>query len=124
MLRAMSEAPATGGRKPPHPFLYFLLFLPFGATAGFITVVIGSLASKAGLPDSVIAGMVAMNTLPHTWKFLWAPLVDTVWTSRGWYITTNLISSAAIISIGFITISESTVGLLTGLIFINGLSTT
>lgn len=116
--------PATDGRKPPHPSLYFLLFLPFGATAGFISVTIGFLAGKAGLPDSVIAGMVAMNTLPHTWKFVWAPLVDTIWTSRGWYITTNLISSAAIISIGFIPINEGTIGLLTGIIFINGFSTT
>ena len=120
----MSETPATGGRKPPHPFLYFLLFLPFGATSGFISVVIGSLAHKAQISDEVIAGMVAMNTLPHTWKFLWAPLVDTVWTSRGWYITTNLISSAAIISIGFIPITDGTVSLITGIIFINGLSTT
>lgn len=120
----MSEQQAPGGFKPPHPFLYFLLFLPFGATSGFITVVIGSLAGKAHLADEVIAGMVATNTLPHTWKFLWAPLVDTIWTSRGWYITTNLISSAAIISIGFIPINEGTVGLITVLIFINGLSTT
>lgn len=112
------------GRRPPHPFLYFLLFLPFGATAGFISVTIGSLAGKAGLSDTVIAGMIAMNTLPHTWKFLWAPLVDTIWTSRGWYITSNLTSSVVIISIGFIPISESTVGLITGLVFINGLSTT
>ncbi len=119
----MSE-PTPSRARPPHPFLYFLLFLPFGATSGFITVTIGSLAGKAHLPDSMIAGMVAMNTLPHTWKFLWAPLVDTVWTGRGWYITSNLLSSAAIISIGFVPISESTVPLITGLIFINGLSTT
>jgi MFS family permease len=120
----MSEHPSPDGFKPPHPFLYFLLFLPFGATSGFITVTIGFLAGKAGLPDTVIAGMVAMNTLPHTWKFLWAPLVDTIWTSRGWYITTNLISSVAIVAIGFIPIREGTVALITAIIFINGFSTT
>ncbi len=111
-------------RRPPHPFLYFLLFLPFGATSGFIMVTIGNLAGKAGLSDAVIAGMVATNTLPHTWKFFWAPLVDTVWTSRGWYISTNLISSAAIITLGFIPITDGTVWLMTIVIFINGLSTT
>lgn len=115
------EKPAT---KPPHPFLYFLLFLPFGATSGFIMVTIGSLAGKAGMSDAVIAGMTATNTLPHTWKFLWAPLVDTLWTGRGWYITTNLISSAAIISLGFIPITDGTVWLMTIIIFMNGLSTT
>jgi PAT family beta-lactamase induction signal transducer AmpG len=120
----MSETAATGGRKAPNPFLYFLLFLPFGATSGFIAVVIGKMASNAGLPDSVVAGMVATNTLPHTWKFLWAPLVDTVWTGRGWYTATNLISSAAIITIGFVPMTADNVWLITGLIFINGLATT
>jgi PAT family beta-lactamase induction signal transducer AmpG len=115
------EKPAT---KPPHPFLYFLLFLPFGATSAFIQITIGKLAERAGLSDAMIVGMTATNTLPHTWKFLWAPLVDTVWTGRGWYISTNLISSAAIISLGFIPISEATVWLMTIIIFINGLSTT
>ena len=112
------------GVRPPHPFLYFLLFLPFGATAGFIMVTIGSLAGTAGLSDAVVAGMIATNTLPHTWKFLWAPLVDTIWTGRGWYITSNLISSAAIISLGFIPIRDDTVGLMTTIIFINGVATT
>ncbi len=120
----MSEQQAPDGFKPPHPFLYFLLFLPFGATSGFISVTIGFLAGKAHLPDSVIAGMVATNTLPHTWKFIWAPLVDTIWSSRGWYITSNLVSSLAIISIGFIPITEGTIWLLTIVIFINGFSTT
>lgn len=120
----MSESGETTPRRPPHPFLYFLLFLPFGATSGFIMYTIGSLAGKAGMSDAVIAGMTATNTLPHTWKFLWAPLVDTIWTGRGWYISTNLISSAAIIALGFIPITDDTVGLMTVIIFINGLSTT
>ncbi len=121
----MSESGETKPRaRPPHPFLYFLLFLPFGATSGFIMVTIGSLAGKAGMSDAVIAGMTATNTLPHTWKFLWAPLVDTIWTGRGWYISTNLISSAAIITLGFIPITDGTIGLMTVIIFINGVSTT
>ena len=115
------EKPTT---RPPHPFLYFLLFLPFGATSGFIMYTIGSLAKDAGMSYEVIAGMTATNTLPHTWKFLWAPLVDTVWTGRGWYISTNLISSAAIISLGFIPITDGNVWLITVIIFMNGLSTT
>lgn len=117
-----AHAHATG--KGPHPFLYFLLFLPFGATSGFIMVTIGALAKKTGMSDEAITAMVATNTLPHTWKFLWAPVVDTLWTGRGWYISTNLISSACIIALGFIPISPATTGLMTGIIFINGLSTT
>jgi MFS transporter, PAT family, beta-lactamase induction signal transducer AmpG len=121
----MSEPSATTSHaRPPRPFLYFLLFLPFGATAGFLMVTVGALAKKTGMSDAAITGMVAINTLPHTWKFLWAPVVDTLWTGRGWYITTNLISSGCIIALGFIPIRPDTVTLMTVIIFINGLATT
>ncbi len=118
----MSEPSSTG--KPPPAFLYFLLFLPFGATAGFLMVTVGALAKKSGMSDAAITAMVAVNTLPHTWKFLWAPVVDTMWTGRGWYISTNLISSGCIIALGFIPIRDDTVTIMTVLIFINGVATT
>jgi PAT family beta-lactamase induction signal transducer AmpG len=121
---AESAHAAHSSGKAPHPALYFILFLPFGATSGFIMYTIGALASKTGMSDAVVTAMTATNTLPHTWKFLWAPVVDTLWTGRGWYITTNLISSACIILLGFIPIGPDTVTLMTVIIFINGLSTT
>jgi len=121
----MSDHASTDPTKrPPHPALYFILFLPFGATSGFIMYTIGALASKAGMSDATVTAMTITNTLPHTWKFLWAPVVDTLWTGRGWYITTNLISSGCIIALGFIPIGPDTVTLMTIVIFINGLSTT
>lgn len=117
----VSQTPA---QKAPHPFIYFILFLPFGATSGFVGVTVGHFASKAGMSDGVIAAMIAMNLLPHTWKFLWAPVVDTVWNGRGWYISTNLVSSLAIMALGLVPIRPENVDLLTAIIFINGLATT
>lgn len=114
----------TEVRKTPHPFIYFILFLPFGATSGFVAVTIGHFAAKAGMNDGAIAALVAMNLLPHTWKFLWAPVVDTLWNGRGWYISTNIISSLAIISLGLVPIRPENIDLLTAILFINGLSTT
>lgn len=114
----------TDAPKTPHPFIYFILFLPFGATSGFVGVTIGHFAKQAGMSDGVIATMIAMNILPHTWKFLWAPIVDTLWNGRGWYISTNLISSLAIMTLGLVPIVPENVNLLTAIIFINGLSTT
>lgn len=114
----------TQPRRAPHPFIYFILFLPFGATGGFVSVTIGHFAAKAGMSDGVIAAMVAMNVLPHTWKFLWAPVVDALWNGRGWYISANLISSLAIMTLGFVPITLDNVDLLTAIIFVNGLSTT
>lgn len=111
-------------RRPPHPFLYFILFLPFGATNGYIAVTIGYLASHAGIGDAAISAMVATNTLPHTWKFAWAPIVDAVWTGRGWYVSTNLVSSLAILATGLVPLTSDNVGILEWIIFINGLATT
>jgi MFS transporter, PAT family, beta-lactamase induction signal transducer AmpG len=123
----VSETPSShhpAGYQPPSPFLYFILFLPFGATGGYITVTLGTLASDAGLSDGVVAGFAAATVFPHAWKVLWAPLVDTVWTNRNWYISTNLISSAAIIALGFIPIDDAHTGLITAVILINGFATT
>jgi len=111
-------------RRPPPPFLYFILFLPFGATNGYIAVTIGYLASHAGVGDAAIAAMVATNTLPHTWKFTWAPIVDAVWTGKGWYVSSNLVSSLAILATGLVPLTSDNVGLLEWIIFINGLATT
>ncbi len=129
----MSEPPESSesqpshhppGYRPPPAILYFFLFLPFGATQYFVIITIGALAHDAGISDGVIAGMIAANTFPHTIKVLWAPLVDTVWTKRGWYITTNLISSASIIVLGFIPITESNTGIMWAIILVNGFATT
>jgi len=112
-------------RRSPSPILFAILFLPFGATAGFVQVTIAYLAANvAHLSDATVAAMVAINTLPHTWKFAWAPAIDTLWTGKGWYITANIVSSAAILAMGFVPIRSDTVHLLTGIIFVNGLATT
>ena len=110
--------------KPTSPFLFFILFLPFGAAAGFVQVMIGFLAHRAGIGDGAIAAMVAMNTLPQAWKFFWAPVVDTVWNGRGWYVSANLVSSAAIVAIGLVPMTQGNVGLMSAVILIGGLSTT
>ena len=112
------------GARPVAPFLFFILFLPFGASAGFVQVTIGFLAHRAGVGDAAVAALVAMNLLPQTWKFLWAPLVDTAWRRRNWYLAANLVSSAAILAMGLLPMTGANVELLSAIIFANGLATT
>ena len=111
-------------RRPPPAFLYFILFLPFGATSQFVGTTIVSMWSTHKVGEAALGAMVAMNILPHTFKVLWAPLVDTVWNGRAWYIVGNLVSSAAIVVTGFIPMTPDHVGLLTTLVLINGFATT
>ena len=101
-----------------------LLFLPFGATTGFVQVTIGYLAKQQGLGDAAIGGLVAINLAPHTFKFFWAPLPDTLLTRRRWYLISNIVSSITLIAVGFVPVSQDTVGLLRTLIFINALAVT
>jgi len=101
-----------------------LLFLPFGATTGFVQVTIGYLAKQQGVGDAAIAGLVAINLLPHTFKFFWAPLPDTLLTRRRWYLISNIVSSITLIAVGFVPVAGPTIPLLRTLIFINALAVT
>lgn len=101
-----------------------VLFLPFGATAGFVSVTIGYLAKQQGLGDAAIAGLVAINTLPHTFKFLWAPIPDSTFTRRGWYFVANLVSTATLLVLGFVPVTPETISSLRSLILVNSVAVT
>src|SRR4051812_46041250 len=106
---------------PPHPAIWMILFLPFGATSGFVSVTIGYLAKQQGLGDATIAGLIALNTLPHTWKFCWAPISDMTFSRRGWYITANVLSTVTLIGLGMVPVRGDTIGVLKLLIVLNSL---
>jgi PAT family beta-lactamase induction signal transducer AmpG len=101
-----------------------VLFLPFGATVGFVQVTIGYTARQQGLGDAAIAELVAINLLPHTFKFLWAPIPDTTFSRRGWYLVSNILSTVTLIILGFIPVRSDTTSLLKLLIFVNSLALT
>jgi PAT family beta-lactamase induction signal transducer AmpG len=107
-----------------HPSIWMFLFLPFGATSGFVSVTIGYTARQQGLGDAAIAGLVAINTLPHTFKFLWAPIPDTTFSRRGWYLLSNIVSTITLISLGLVPVRNETIGLLKLLIVVNSVAIT
>jgi MFS family permease len=98
-----------------------ILNLPFGATSGFVSVMIGFLLKKQGLGDDIIASLVALNLLPHTWKVLWAPIADSTLTRKRWYMFGNLASCATILAIAFTPIAKANIGVLEWLVFLNSL---
>jgi MFS family permease len=107
-----------------HPIVWMILFLPFGATSGFVSVTIGYLANRAGIGDAAITGLVAANLAPHTLKFFWAPLPDMLWTRRMWYLASSVITTGTLIAVGFVPIAPDTVALLRTLILINATAVT
>ena len=76
----------AGAHKAAHPIAFFVLYMPFGAASGFCNITLAYLLHQRGVSVPAIAGLVAMNYLPNTWKVLWAPLVDTTFSARIWYM--------------------------------------
>ena len=88
------------------PWFWFFLNLPFGATSGFVSVTLGFVLKGYGVSDGEIAALVALNTLPHTWKFFWAPIADTTLTRKTWYRIANVCSCVTILAIAFVPITR------------------
>lgn len=114
----MSEAKPVA----THPIVYLVLCTPFGATGGYVIVTLAYLLSHAGVSVSAVAGLVAINLLPQTWKGLWAPIVDTTLTSKGWYLIAALVTAITLAAIGFFPASPSTLFVITALIFVNSIA--
>ena len=78
--------PAGTRQHAPHPFLFLILFIPFGAVPGFLTVALAYDLSKKGISTSDIAVVVGLSYISLIFKWLWAPLVDTLFTRKTWYV--------------------------------------
>src|SRR6185295_10904972 len=83
-----------------HPWVFMVLILPFGVMSGYLTVTIAYLLTKAGLSVGQVAGLVALSYLPHTWKFAWAPIVDTTLSRKTWYAIAGVVSAVGIWATG------------------------
>jgi PAT family beta-lactamase induction signal transducer AmpG len=117
----MSHTPATAlvAEKSSHPFIYLVLFLPFGIMSGYLTVTLAYLFSKAGISIEQIAILVAFSLVPQIFKFLWAPFVDVTLTVKKWYILSTVISAACILATALIPVRISSLPLLTGVIILS-----
>jgi MFS family permease len=107
------------GHPSPAPFWWTVLYLPYGATNGFVSVTIAYTARQQGLGDLAIAELVAAALLPHTFKFLWAPIPDTTFSRRKWYLASNVLSTITLVILGFVPVRSDTTSLLKLLIFVN-----
>jgi MFS family permease len=86
-----TSLPAGTRPRAAHPFLFLVLFIPFGAVPGFLTVALAYELSKKGISTSDIAVVVGISYLCLIFKWLWAPLVDTLFTRKIWYVGSTLV---------------------------------
>lgn len=104
--------------KHTHPFVYLILFLPFGITSGYLTVTLAYLFSKAGISIESIAILVAFSYVPQMLKFLWVPFIDVTLTVKKWYIIATILTAALILTTGFVPIKAASLPVLTVLIIL------
>jgi MFS transporter, PAT family, beta-lactamase induction signal transducer AmpG len=88
--------------RTPHPIVFMFLIVPFGAMGGYLSVAIAYLLTQAGVGVEEVAGLVAASYVPQTWKFLWAPIVDTTLSRKTWYLIAAIVSAAGILLTGAI----------------------
>src|SRR4051812_50184759 len=91
----MSEPIATPA-KVPHPVIWTVLYIPFGAFNGFVQTALTYTASAHGIPISESAWLNGAQMLTSWLKWLWAPLVDITLTPKRWYLISTGSSAAGV----------------------------
>ncbi len=90
--------------------LFGSLYLSEGAPIGFIWWALPTKLRVAGVPVEEITAFTSLLVLPWVFKFLWAPLVDTLrssrWTLRSWIITTQAAMGVSLLPLLFLTLQR------------------
>lgn len=107
-----------------HPIVYLFLIIPFGMMSGYLTVTVAYVLSGAGVSAGMIAAVIAASYIPHSWKFLWAPIADTTLTRKTWYLLASGVSMAGVFAIGLVPPAVQSLPLLTAVVVVSNLAVT
>ncbi|MBW7932874.1 MAG: MFS transporter [Gemmatimonadaceae bacterium] len=107
-----------------HPSLFGILYFPYGLMVGVPAVMLGWLATRAGLPVSAAATIVGTAFAPAAFKFLWAPIGDLTLTRKRWYVLANAVCAAVFFGMCTIPMSAATLPLITTLVLIGAVAAT
>ena len=120
----METSVVPAAKTPRHPWVWAVLYFPFGLTIGFPSIALGYLSSRAGVPVSVIAGVIGMTWLASGWKFTWAPLGDYTLSRKKWYRIAISLVSVGFISMSVVPLKPSTMPLLSGIVLLTSIAGT
>ncbi|MGH7669876.1 MAG: MFS transporter [Gemmatimonadaceae bacterium] len=124
---APEDAPASAEAGAPiarHPWVWAVLYFPFGLSFGFPSIALGYLAVRAGISVSAIAGVVGMTLLASGWKFVWAPIGDYTLSRKRWYLVAIAAVSLGFLAITLVPLSRSTMPLLAVLVLLSSVAAT
>jgi MFS family permease len=98
--------------RAPHPFVWTVLYLPFGALGGFVSVALTFLATRHGLSISEGALLNGAQLLTQWLKWIWAPLVDITLSPRKWYVISTGLSALGVLAMSAVPLGPGTLGIL------------
>lgn len=82
-------------------FLFALLYFCEGAPIGFIWWMLPAQLRIAGIPVEQITLVTSILVLPWAFKFLWAPVVDSLqndgWNLKAWIITSQILMCVSLL---------------------------
>ncbi len=98
MTPPFRQSIAPDAHAVAHPGVFLALNIPYGAASGYLTVAVAYLLAQSGMSVTRIGLLIAVYMAPQTWKFLWAPIIDTTLTRKHWYlIGTSLTAIGAVL---------------------------
>jgi MFS transporter, PAT family, beta-lactamase induction signal transducer AmpG len=100
------------------------LIVPFGAMGGYLSVAIAYQLTQAGVSVEQVAELVALSYIPHTWKFLWAPVADTTLSRKTWYLLAGLVSAVGIFVTGAVPADAQSLPLLYAAVLVSNVAVT
>ena len=104
----MSHEIDVGSRSLPAP-VFGMLTLPLGIQSGFVSVTLGFVLSHHGFSVSAVAGLIGLNLLPSTWRFLVGPFIDVSLTPRFWYLLSSGLLSLSLLAVALVPLEFVTV---------------
>lgn len=96
----------------PHPVVFTLLYVPFGALSGFVAVALTFMASASGLSVADTSLLNGANLLTSWLKWTWAPMVDVTFSPRKWYIFATSCSALGVLAMSALPLTQDTLPLL------------
>lgn len=107
--------------KAPHPAVWTILYLPFGALSGFVGVPLTFIATQSGLSISEGSLLTASSLLSQWMKWIWAPAVDVTLSPKLWYVISTLSTAATVFTLCVIPMGPDTLPLLLAIIAVGSL---
>jgi PAT family beta-lactamase induction signal transducer AmpG len=104
-VNTAEETPRT---RSPHPVVWMILYLPFGALGGFVSVALTNEANRHDISISDAALLIGAQMLISWLKWIWAPIVDITLTPRIWYLISTGVSAVGVFTMSAIPLGPNT----------------